>query len=152
MTIDLFIGIASGIIATFVAVLISRFFRGIVIPFVKSLLFDIPTISGQWQTYDTKDGEPVGKAIIKQRSRQLAMQITRTTDRQGQATNKTFVYDGKFASGILAAYYEDIEMKGYIMGAVVMRLLPDNKTLQGKTVYFDHNQGQVVAHEYWLRR
>jgi ribosomal protein L14 len=44
------------------------------------------------------------------------------------------------------------DMKGYIMGSVVMRLKPDNKTLFGKTVYFDHNQGQVVAHDYWLKR
>ena len=59
---------------------------------------------------------------------------------------------GKFASGTLVASYEDIDMKGYIMGSVVMRLMPDNKTLFGKTVYFDHNQSQVVAHDYWLKR
>ncbi len=71
MTNDLIIGIASGIIATFFVMVMSYFFRTIAIPFIKSILFDIPNISGQWQSYDTEAGEPIGKAIIKQRNRQI---------------------------------------------------------------------------------
>ena len=152
MTSDLMIGIASGIIATFLVMVMSHFFRMIVIPFIKSILFDIPNISGQWQSYDAKDGESVGEPVIKQRNRQVDMQVTRTTDRQGQSTHKAFACTGKFASGTLVGYFEDVEMKDYIIGALVMKLLPDNKTLKGKTVYFDYHQGEVVTHDYWLKR
>jgi hypothetical protein len=152
MTSDLMIGIASGIIATFMVMMMSHFFKTIAIPFIKSILFDIPNIAGAWQSYDAEAGEPVGEAVIKQRNRQFDMQVTRTVDRQGQSTHKVFACTGKFASGTLVGYFEDVDMKGYILGAVVMRLLPDNKTLKGKTVYFDYRQGEVVAHDYWLKR
>ncbi|RKZ38275.1 MAG: hypothetical protein DRR16_33840 [Candidatus Parabeggiatoa sp. nov. 3] len=152
MTSDLIIGIASGIIATFLAMLMSHFFKTVVIPFIKSILFDIPNISGQWQSYDLEEGDAVGEAVIKQRNRQIYMQVIRTTDRQKQTTHKVFACTGKFASGTLVGYFEDVDMKGYIIGAIVMRLLPDNKTLKGKTVYFDYHQGEVVTHDYWLKR
>jgi hypothetical protein len=152
MTSDLMIGIASGIIATFMVMMMSHFFKTIAIPFIKSILFDIPNIAGQWQSYDAEAGEPVGEAIIKQRNRQFDMQVTRTIDRQGQPTHRIFVYSGKFASGTLVGYFEDVEMKGYIMGVVVMRLLPDNKTLKGKTMYWRGSQGEVVTYDYWLKR
>jgi len=152
MTNDLMIGIASGVIATFLFMLMSQFFQTLVIPFIKSILFDIPNIAGQWQSYDAQEGESVGVVVIKQRNRQVNMQVTRTTDRQGQTTHKVFACTGKFASGTLVGYFEDVDMKGYIIGAVVMRLLPDNKTFKGKTVYFDYHQGEVVTHDYWLKR
>jgi hypothetical protein len=152
MNSDLILGIIAGIIATSITVAVSYFFKTIVIPFLKAALFDIPDISGKWQTYDAEDQEPVGTATIKQHSRQVEIQVIRHLNRKGQKTEKNFCYKGKFASGTLVASYEDIDMQGYIMGSVVMHLMPDNKTLFGKTVYFDHNQGEVVAHDYWLKR
>jgi len=152
MTSDLILGVIGGIIATSITVAVSHFFKTIAIPFLKSALFDIPDISGKWQTYDVEEQEPVGTATIKQRSRQVEIRVIRHINRDGKKTEKNFSYKGKFASGTLVASYEDIDMKGYIMGTVVMRLMPDNKTLFGKTVYFDHNQGEVVAHDYWLKR
>ena len=152
MTSDLIIGIASGVIATFLVMLMSQLFKTVVIPFIKSILFDIPNIAGQWQSYDAEAGDPVGKVVIKQRNRQVYLQVTRTTDRQGQTTHKIFTCTGKFSSGTLVGHFEDVDMKGYIIGAVVMRLLPDNKTLKGQTLYFDYHQGKVVTHDYWLKR
>ncbi len=152
MTNDLILGIIGGIIAASITVAVSYFFQTIAIPFIKSALFDIPDISGKWKTHDAINQEPVGTAIIKQHSRQVTIQVIRNINRNGKKTEKTFIYKGKFASGTLVASYEDTDMKGYIMGSVVMQLKPDNKTFFGKTVYFDHNQGQVVAHDYWLKR
>ncbi|MDM8569118.1 hypothetical protein QUF50_06370 [Thiotrichales bacterium HSG1] len=152
MTSDLILGIIGGIIATTITVAASYFFKTIAIPFIKSALFDIPNISGKWYTHDNQDQKPVGTATIKQHSRQIEIKVTRNINRDGNKTEKNFCYKGKFASGTLVASYEDTDMKGYIMGSVVMRLMPDNKTLFGKTVYFDHNQGEVVAHDYWLKR
>ena len=152
MTSDLILGIIGGIIATSITVAISYFFKTIAIPFLKSALFDIPDISGKWCTHDAEDQEPIGTAIIKQYSRQIEIKTTRNINRDGKKTDTNFLYKGKFASGTLVASYEDINLKGYIMGSVVMRLLPDNKTLFGKTVYFDHNKGQIVVYDYWLKR
>lgn len=152
MTSDLILGVLSGILATIIVVSISYLFKTLILPYVKSVLFDIPNISGKWHSYDGENKESVGVATIKQHSRQVEIQVIRHIDRDGNKTEKTFIYAGKFASGTLTALYEDIDMKGYIMGAIVMRLLPDNKTLSGKTVYFDHNQGQVVTYDYWLKR
>jgi len=151
MTNDLMIGIASGVIATFLFMLMSQFFQTLVIPFIKSILFDIP-MRDNGKAMMPKKGSLWGEVVIKQRNRQVNMQVTRTTDRQGQTTHKVFACTGKFASGTLVGYFEDVDMKGYIIGAVVMRLLPDNKTFKGKTVYFDYHQGEVVTHDYWLKR
>jgi hypothetical protein len=152
MTTDLMIGIASGIIATFLVMLATYLFQTIAVPWLKSLLFDVPNIAGQWYSYDIEDGEPVGEVMIKQRNRQIDIQVTRIKDRKGRETKKVFVCKGKFSSGTLVGHFEDVEMKGYIIGAVVMKLLPDNKTLKGKTMYFDYHQGEVVSYDYWLKR
>jgi predicted small secreted protein len=153
MTNDLILGIASGILATISIFFSTRIFHFIIVPYLKSLFFDMPDISGDWVSYDVADSsEPVGFAKIVQRSRCVKATVTRLIDRQGKDTNKVFIAEGQFASGQLVLMFEDKDMKGMIIGCCVFKLKPDNRTLEGKTMYFSDNTGRVITQDFYLKR
>ncbi len=154
MTNDLIFGVISGIVASILVFVGSGFLRKVAIPYIKSLLFEVPDISGDWSSYDrpSEAKQRVGFARITQRNRRIEAEITRIIDRQGNETRKVFVAEGKFASGQLILMFEDKDMKSLIMGTAVFRLKPDNRTLEGKTMYFSDNEGCVITQDFYLKR
>lgn len=48
--------------------------------------------------------------------------------------------------------FEDINMKGYNVGVMDLHLCSDNRTLKGKKVYKNHDNGKVVAEDISFKR
>ena len=143
------LSILMGVLSAAIFAVCAYFFKVRVLPYVKTLFFDVPNIAGEWQTFDALDKEPVGKAVIRQRLRDVEIVLSRHTDREGKNTDMCFRARGKFASGQLVLIFEHEHMKGYIMGACVMLLLPN---CEGKTLYVDRRATGVVARDFFMKR
>lgn len=143
----IFMGVLSAAIFAACAYLINFW----VLPYLKKLFFDVPNIAGEWQTFDVLDEKPVGKAVITQRLRDIEIVLSRHMDREGKDTDMCFRAKGKFASGQLVLIFEHERMKGYVMGACVMLLLP-NGVCEGKTLYVDRRAAGVVARDFFMKR
>jgi len=145
------LSILTGVFSAAIFAVCAYFFKVLVFPYLKTLFFDVPNIAGEWQTFDALDKEPVGKAVIRQRLREVDIVLSRHTDREGKNTDMCFRARGKFASGQLVLIFEHEHMKGYIMGACVMLLLP-NGVCEGKTLYVDRRATGVVARDFFMKR
>ena len=145
------LSILTGVFSAAIFAVCAYFVKVQVLPYLKTLFFDMPNIAGEWQTFDVLDGEPVGKAVITQRLRDIEIVLSRHIDREGKKTDMCFRARGKFASGQLVVIFEHEHMKGYIMGACVMLLLP-NGVCEGKTLYVDRRVAGVVARDFFMKR
>jgi hypothetical protein len=154
MSRDLVIGIFGGLLSALIVFIVGLFAKRILLPAVANYLYQGPNLSGEWNCYDLGDenAERTGTAEVGQKREEVKMILHLTKTRAGHQINKRFEYKGQLASGQLTLLFEDMNLRRFVTGAVVLKLLPDHRTLVGKTVYFDHNLGTVVAHELWLRR
>ena len=145
------LSIFMGVLSATIFAVCAYVFKIWLFPYLKTLFFDVPNIAGEWQTFDALDEKPVGKAVITQRLRDIEIVLSRYMDREGNNTNMCFRAKGKFASGQLVLIFEHERMKGYIMGACVMLLLP-NGVCEGKTLYVDRRVAGVVARDFFMKR
>jgi hypothetical protein len=94
----------------------------------------------------------VGLADIDQWGPHMRMRLTRYRSRSGRQISRTFDYSGHLESGQVTFLFEDSAMRGFVTGAMVLKLSSNGNRLLGKTVYNDHDTGMVVAHNLALVR
>lgn len=116
-----------------------------------------PRLEGEWLLFNTNDSEketePSGRAAIVQNGANVRLSLHRTRSRStGQPTSRRFEYFGRFDSGQLVMLFEDVEMQGYITGAVVLKISTNNRRLAGMTLYLEHDTGLVVAKDLRFER
>jgi hypothetical protein len=113
-------------------------------------------IGGEWLSFN---GDPTistshqdGDAVIEQTGHDISMRLKLTRNRHGNAINRKFIYAGQFWEGQLVLTFHDEDARGYIIGAIVLRLTSDLKRLIGKTTYFHHSTNAVVSEDFCLQR
>jgi ribosomal protein L14 len=145
-------GIMTGVAASLVVALLSLTVKEWLIPRVRAILYRGPDINGEWTSYqsDPNADEPMGFAEIVQKGTVASMKLTRTKSRSGKPVSRNFIYKGQFSEGQLTMLFEDERAKGYITGAIVLRLSTNTKALDGKTTYFDHNANAVVSNDLFF--
>jgi hypothetical protein len=118
-----------------------------------------PNLSGSWRSYDLPEDleaepphDPVGAAEIDQWGCRVRMRLTRHRSRTGRAISRTFEYSGHVESGQLTLLFEDIGMRGFVSGTMVLKLPANGRRLVGRTVYLDQDAGVVVSHGVALER
>jgi hypothetical protein len=152
---ELCVGVMAGVITTALLCIVSVMFRAVITPWVSSLLYSGPDISGDWSGHDDQSpkAQQVSSAHVTQKGAAVAIDIERFKRRSDHSPCKRRLhYKGRLTAGTLITLYEDVEMKGFIVGTMVMSLSTDGKMLSGKVVYYDKNVSQVVAPDYFLRR
>jgi hypothetical protein len=133
------IGVLSGVVASLFAIAITQF--------IKKLLQFIrrknqgPDLTGPWDVYD-RNINLIGNVQINQKGSYVKANLNLIKDSNG---NNKFECIGKFSSGQLRLLYEDINMKGYNVGVILLHLCLDNRTLKGKIVYQNHDNGRIVS-------
>jgi hypothetical protein len=132
------------------------FFGGkLLVPWLVGRMHRLPDISGDWESFDEDPNVaagPVGRATVKQFGTSVRVGLVRSMSRSGKLTQREFHYRGRFLDGQLTLLFEDRRLRGYITGAIVLRLSSNAMLLQGKTTYFDHEGNGVVSHDLWWRR
>jgi len=152
---NLCIGILAGFITAGLLYILSIVFKNTVTPWLRSLFYQGPDLSGSWRGYekDSDDAEHVSNVKIIQKGSDVTLVIERFKRRSDHSScHRVLKYKGKFYSGTLITLYEDVNMKNLIIGAMVLNLSTNNRILSGKVMYFDKNRGKVVAPNYFLKR
>ena len=154
LTSDLILGVIAGVLASVLIYSFSIFLNKIIIPNLRSHLYQGPDISGHWETYDSIDenSKPVGFVEITQKGEKISLIHNRHTSKSGRTINRQFEYKGGFVSGQLTLLGEDSNMKGYIRSAMVFQLSSNNKIFSGKSLYIEHETGKAIADDYWMKR
>ena len=128
---SLLIGIVSSIIGGGVLKAYQLWF----LPKITQCLHSVPRLNGTRWKYCG------GLLEIYQWGNRISAKATRPN------SARIFQYQGKITSGQLILTWEEPDGAGYIVGAMVLKLSQDQKTLKGKTVYLNQNKGAVVSHD-----
>ena len=113
---------------------------------------EAPDISGLWRSYHPPDPKSVGEVRFKQRGNRIEADIKAFRSRNGQKTDKKFRLDGKLVAGQLAFIYEDANLRGYVIGAGVLKLSGNSKELIGKIAYFHQDRNSLETYDLRLKR
>lgn len=115
---------------------------------------DVPDITGLWHSYHSlnRNAKPVGEVRFKQRGNLVEADIKVSRSRNGRKTNKQFKLNGKLTAGQLAFIYEDTKLRGYVIGAGVLKLSGDSKIFIGKITYFHQDKSSLEAFNLRLVR
>lgn len=115
---------------------------------------EAPDISGLWRSYHSlsRRARSIGEVRFKQRGNRIEADIKAFRSRNGQKTDKKFRLDGKLVAGQLAFIYEDANLRGYVIGAGVLKLSNNNKELIGKIAYFHQDRNSLETFDLRLQR
>ena len=150
---QLAVGVLAGVLAMALLCVVSIVFKTVMTPWLRSLFYTGPDLSGDWKGHDDQspDAEHVSTARITQKGSYVQIDIERFKRRSDHSPCKRKLhYKGTFSAGTLITLYEDVEMKRFIIGTMVLTLSIDGKTLSGKVVYYDKNVDHVVALDHSL--
>ena len=99
----------------------------------------VPRVKGKW-LYDD------GTLQIWQFGTRIRARAART-EGESQEGVRYFNYKGEVVGGQLVLTWEQSELEGYSMGAMVLTVSDDGKTLEGMTTYLQHRTGTVISRE-----
>jgi hypothetical protein len=119
---------------------------GFIVPQVSGLLSGAAKLHPNWNYKDSESGQVVGTAKISQFGSRVKVTAIRTIDRQGNATNREFVYKGRITGRSLVLPYEQKDAGGSVAGALVLRLDADLRAMKGFTAYFSDSAGRVITY------
>jgi len=149
------IGILSGVVASFFFYLLSLLVKNTIIPEIRNTIYKGPDLSGEWTVFHSKKpmDEGVGECLIEQKGKKVTAQVSIWKSRRDKSQiNKKFYFDGIFSSGHLIGVYEDEKLRGYATGVMVLVLSTRNTVLTGKTMYNLRRDDQVKAFNLCMKR
>ncbi len=114
-------------------------FRLVVLPLIPTWWPSgtrVPRVKGKWLYDDgTLEIWQFG-TIIKARA-----------ERRSQGAVRYFNYKGEVVGGQLVLTWEQSELEGYSMGAMVLTVSDNGQTLKGMTTYLQHKTATVISRE-----
>lgn len=146
----------TGVGASLAAALIGYLIVTVALPMFMRFLRRGPKIYGKWTTHDAldKDAAVAGEATIIQVGKRVYIKVKRIRKRGGadMKQSREFKYRGVFESGNVSAVYKDKSAQ-YATGAIVLHLVPADKKMIGKTMYYEDGDGSgVQCFDFCLRR
>jgi hypothetical protein len=140
------------IISALVGGIVWLIFTVFLIPVIGGWINKAPSISGNWNYSDIKDGDVVGTAKISQTGNRVKVSATRTKDRDGGACNREFIYRGAVKGRDVVLNYEQKNAGGFVGGAMVLRLNASLNCMDGITAYFSDSAGEVIKHDIYYQK
>lgn len=138
---EIAIGVAIGLILF----LLEKVFSNVVVPWYRGFSENLPNLNGTtWQGFSDNEeygSEPISTLKIRQWGNRIKAEVIRNV-REGQ---RSFKYEGEMSAGQIILKFHDIAGQGYIIGAMVLHLESDLKTLTSMSVYYHHSKGQIVS-------
>ena len=103
-----------------------------------------PDISGIWYGY-ALDGPNPDKVNSQLDIELYGAFVRATIKRNVKDGYRTFTYEGVVTSGQIVLFFEDQKGPGFIVGAMVLHLAGDLKSLVGRSTFYDHAKAMVVS-------
>ena len=136
--------IATNLLATIIGVGIGWFGREYALPLIRGRLRDVPNLNRSTWHRRVSDEDPVMTILeIRQSGTSIRASVTRSEN----GLTRRFVYKGYISGQQLVLNWADSAAKEQVIGAMVLHLSHDLRTLSGSSVYFRHSIGKVVAVE-----
>ena len=123
--------------------------RDIIIPVSIGFVSNSAKLHKNWKFKDTESGQAVGTAVISQLGSQIKIKATRTINREGETTNREFIYQGKITGRTLVLNFEQKKSGSAVSGAIVLRLDSELGAMVGKTSYFSDSTGVISNPIYY---
>jgi hypothetical protein len=116
-------------------------------------LHDGPVVSGDWQVFysDTPSARSVGHMTVKHFGKTVTGTADLVRNRSGQEVARRLLMRGTMRGGQVLATYEDAQLRGQIVGVVLLQLT-DRDKLVGKSVYCHPTQTAVEAYDLCLKQ
>lgn len=149
----LVIGVVSSLVAAAILLLLQIVFRDYVLPKWAARRQGTPSIAGVWDGFELDSEHPdqkVSRLEIQQTGTRIKAKVIR--QKQGDARERIFTYEGKFLSGQLLLFFEEPKGAGFIVGTMVLVLESNLDELQGKSTYYHHTLKRVVSENRLYRR
>ena len=136
--------LAINLLAGLLGVGIGWFGKEHVLPLVRGRLRNLPNLDRTTWHRRVSDEDPIMTVL---EIRQSGASIRATVTRSEQAHTRRFLYKGFMSGQQIVLNWADSAAQEQIIGAMVLYLTHDLRTLSGNTVYFRHSIGKVVSVE-----
>ena len=118
------------------------------LPYIRGAIRSVSKIRGSWNLEEKLDDgtfKSVGKLEIQQFG-------TRVRATNADPKGRTFSYKGIVSSGQVVLTFEQKGGAGYNLGSMVMKLSSDLNTMNGKCVFWKHDDNMMKTEEYIASR
>lgn len=147
---DLFIGVISGLVATFFAVVFASFWKTIIQPWYEERVYKGVRIEGRW----------IGKAVIDGTVRETNWNISQVAHSiqmkamtlEGPGKGRSYIGKGEIENRILTVTYRRESKKALERGCLVLKIARNGSQMKGFLALENAYTGQIIAPEYLLER
>lgn len=148
---NLWLGVISGLVATFLSLVIARIWKLIVEPWFEERIYKDAQIEGRWRSSGSfvfpETGEVQQSFIwnIRRAGHRVFGTIVCTS---GPEDGKTYIFEGEFRNLLFTATYSSDSQSALERGTVSYMLVNNGNTLQGHCLYYchlDHHQVRSCA-------
>lgn len=156
-------GVVSGIITSFFVWFFVKIFNKVVLPWYQNVIvYQGLKIDGFWvgfyeegDTQNERDGSDPDYSIhIEQKAHNIKGTIVRNKNQDGTRDIKDFYFEGIFRNGDLVLFYTPKDKTRLGLGAYVMKLTDDGRTMEGNSLFAasNHNRGLSQFSIVWKRK
>jgi hypothetical protein len=136
--------IGVNLVVTLVAFTTGWLGRDFVLPVLRGRLRDLPQLNRT--TWHRRISEEDSVMTILE-IRQSGTAIKATVTRNEQGLTRKFIYRGHISGQQIVLNWADSAAREQVIGAMVLYLSQDLRTLSGSSVYFKHRLGKVISVE-----
>lgn len=146
----MWIGIFSGLVTSILVWLFAK----LLLPYIQDRLYGGLRIEGNWKIYETRDGveKEVGSLSLQQNGYRLTGKSHRTRTRQGEKSDRQFVYKGRIAGEQVTLLFEDAQGRDFDTGTYVFRIQNDGVTMLGMSTFHGKQENRIVSEMRTLRK
>jgi hypothetical protein len=111
-------------------------------------------VDGAWAIVETREGKEmeVGKIELIQHGTRVTGSGERRLTRDGQDSNRSFIYNGRFVGEQLTLIFQDKRGKDFDCGAYVFRLQNNGLELVGMATFHGKKENRVISESRVLRK
>lgn len=137
------LGVISGLVTSFLV----WFFAKVLLPYLQDRIYGGICVDGKWTIYETKDGteRDVGSLTLHQKGFRLTGTSRRTQTRQGEKSDRQFVYKGRIAKDRITLLFEDARGRDFDTGTYVFRVHNDGVTMEGMATFDGKQENRIVS-------
>lgn len=150
---SIFLGIVSGLLLD----LLANYFRSVMLPTYRRLIYKGIDISGDWYSSKTNPSGNVQETVMSITQRADKITCTMTIAKKIQKTNQTEIKNYKFSGEIqdrfLTITGRNADKQALGTHSELLELVGDGKIMQGQAIWYSATNKTIQANEItWTRK
>jgi len=111
-------------------------------------------VAGDWRLHIQSSGGDVPNGVMRFvcAGDRVSASLSLEVDRNGEPVKRDFVYDGIYKAGQVILSFSQAGAEDQIIGAMVIRLRADRRSMEGRTTFWHHDRAEMVTTNFELRR